>query len=203
MSTKRNDASSSDSANMSPTSVLERVFLIKLNMNQPDRVSSPTNVEASATVVNVPDYCVNCNASCLLAVSLLHPSHSTPLVLVEANYKELVNEILYEVTRTLTDENDTSASIKMKTKSWDLNNLTSTYARYKSDMELIEPLTLKYFIDSYNRITNFVNQSYKFFGDASSQSAALIASILNECKLQIVRFTVLVLLNVYSPPDTK
>ena len=91
----------------------------------------------------------------------------------------------------------------MKTKSWDLNNLTSTYARYKSDMDLIEPLTLKYLIDSYNRINNFVNQNYKLFGDASSQSAALITSILNECKLQIVRFTILVLLNVCSSPDAK
>lgn len=122
------------------------------------------------------------------------------LFLVDENYKELVNEILHEVMRILTDDKDNSSPIKLKTKSWDLNNLTSTYARYKSDMDLIEPLTLKYLIDSFNRIVNFVNQNYKFFGNAS---AALISRILNECKLQIIRFTILVLLNVYSPSDAK
>ena len=122
----------------------------------------------------------------------------------DQNYKELVNEIIFEAVRIFMNQNETVASpIKNKTKSWELISLDAKNAHYSK--ETPELLLLKYFIDSYNRVLNYSSQNSKIFNSQKTNESNgvtslnnLIINLINETKFQIIQFTILLLTSSFS-----
>mgnify|MGYP001810579287 CR=1 FL=1 len=125
------------------------------------------------------------------------------ICLVDQNYKELVNEIIFEVLRIFMNPSDTESSVKNKTKSWDVITLNSNTSYYNKDTP--ELLLLKYFIDSYNRALNYSNQNSKIFSSQNTNESNgvtslnnLIINLINETKFQLIQFTILLLTSSFS-----
>ena len=111
----------------------------------------------------------------------------------EADYKELVQELLVDIM--IRFKSESSFVLKSKTKSWDLFNFSNSKLNYKLDVSSNESLSLKYLIDSYNRAGNSQNQkSYE-------SNKQVVQPIVQECKFQIINNVIILLKSVYSNPN--
>ncbi len=98
--------------------------------------------------------------------------------------QELLTEIMLKFNRNQNDE----FLPKTRTKSWDLmNNATRLLLdNFSIDTKSNEILSLKYLIDSYNR-------AVRIGGDSGS-----FDSIKNECKQQIVNYSLMLVNGAFS-----
>jgi hypothetical protein len=90
-------------------------------------------------------------------------------------------------------QSEDSFPLKTKTKSWNLMDVSEYKLNIRFD-DSIETLLLKYLIDSYNRINGIRLQNL------NKLNQELLERILTECRLQITRNMIQVLLGTFSDP---
>ncbi len=106
--------------------------------------------------------------------------------------RELIQELLVDIL--IRFKHEPEFLLKVRTKSWDLLNFSNSSLSYKLDVNSNETLSLKYLIDSYNRILNTQKQR----ANVKSSVKDLFDSILAEAKFQIINNTIVLLSGGYS-----
>ncbi len=103
----------------------------------------------------------------------------------------MIQELLVEILNKFRD--DENFSLKTKTKSWDLFNFTSSDLNFKIDTDSSETLSLKYLIDTFNRVKNIQHQQ-----KVTESNKNLFAYIVDESIFQIVNNAIILLNGGYS-----
>ncbi len=88
---------------------------------------------------------------------------------------------------------DDNFSLKTKTKSWDLFNFSSSNLNFNIDTNSSETLSLKYLIDTFNRVKNTQHQQ-----KVSESNRDLFSMIIDESIFQIVNNAIILLNGGYS-----
>ena len=110
-------------------------------------------------------------------------------ILDEVYLVELIQDVLFEVLKKF--QTDSDFSLKAKTKSWNLMDLSENKLNIRFD-DSTETILIKYLIDAYKRISGFRIKTL------SKQSQEVLEKFLAECRLQITRNVINILTGLYS-----